>query len=314
MPTPNNPKFGETIINEFGNLSLNGEDLTKEDTIRLLKLKDKFVGNSATDDYLFTAFKFKKDNSDVADYFNSYIGSPGYLRIIDNQNRWWEQRHPYKKFYDNPDKGTQKWFKIAKQVEPYRYNAKMHAGLSAVYDIPDEDQRIMITGTFKDKVWDDNPHISPIEVLGHEYAHGTAPYSIFGAKGFHPKSAQGEALAQNTNTKPGHDSQQNEKHADLWGLRYLLFKEGIYDSRWGRDITIKEIRKLRKKYPHLRPFRQMTDEQLLFQLNHVAMNTNHNKKLLAKKGGRLISKHQTGKNIFQDANGPIFNPHTKKMV
>lgn len=291
IPSTTQPKFGENIINDYG-LNLQEEDLTKEDIIRLLKLKDKFVGNNVTDDYLFEAFNFKKDNSDVADYFNSYIGSPGYQRIINNQNRWWEQRHPYRKFYDDPDKGTQKWFKVAKRIEPHRYIVNMPTDLSFVSKISDEDQRVMVTGKYND--WGDGYEFSPIFVLGHEYAHGTAPHTVFGSAQFDSKSAQGEALAQNTNTKPGHDSKKKEKHADIWGLKYLLFKEGIYDSRWGRDITIEEIQKLRKKYPNLRPFLQMTDKQIMFQLNHIAMNTNHNKKLLAKKGGRLIPKHQQG--------------------
>jgi hypothetical protein len=29
----------------------------------------------------------------------------------------------------------------------------------------------------------------------------------------------------------------DEKHADNWGLKYLLYKEGIYDARSDKDIT-----------------------------------------------------------------------------
>lgn len=74
-----------------------------------------------------------------------------------------------------------------------------------------------------------------------------------------------------------------------------------------------QIQQLRKKYPNLRPLKQMTDKQLMFMLNHVAMNNvNTDRHLMAKKGNKLISKHQTGKNIFHGANGPIFDEHTKK--
>jgi hypothetical protein len=65
----------------------------------------------------------------------------------------------------------------------------------------------------------------------------------------------------NQNTKKNnHDEYRDEKMADLWGLRYLLYKENIYDSRSDKDITIEEIQKLRDKYPNLRPFQQMDNE------------------------------------------------------
>ena len=89
---------------------------------------------------------------------------------------------------------------------------------------------------------------------------------------FTKESAQAEALNQNTNTEAGHDSLQNEKHADNWGLKYLLYKEGIYDARDDKDITIEQVKKLRKLYPELRPFKQMTDKEIQFQINHVAYN------------------------------------------
>ena len=64
----------------------------------------------------------------------------------------------------------------------------------------------------------------------------------------------------------------DEKLADIQGLKYLFYKEGIYDVRKNKDITTQQIQKLRKKYPKLRPFKQMNNKQIQFQLNHVAMN------------------------------------------
>ena len=236
----------------------------------------------------FKEWKFQKDTSDVADYFNSYLNSQGFERIINNQNNWWKARHPYKKYYSNPDKGTRQWFDIAKKVEPNRYLADMEALYSASYYHPSEDQRFIIVGT------DPYPWYSytkpeemrhhPLETLAHEYAHGKAPFTLVGAASFDKYSAQGEALALNTNTKPGHDSRQSEKHADLWGLKYLLYKEGIYDSRGAKDITIDEVKELRKRYPKLRPFTQMTDEQIVDQLNLVAFNN----KLIKRKNNKLL--------------------------
>lgn len=303
------------IINEFGYLKP-GTSLEKEDSIRLLKVKPRYSGKDASDDEFFNTWGFTKDNSDVADYFNSYLDSPGFKRIIKNQNEWWESRHPYRKYYSNPDLGTQKWFNIAKRVEPNRYINKMSTVYSESIQDPTEQQRFIIVGSHPTPYWvlPDYPEKlqhHPIAVLGHEYAHGKAPFSLFGATHFNPKSAQAEALDQNTNTKPGHDSRQLEKHADLWGLKYLLYKEGIYDSRSNKDITEEEIQKLRKKYPNLRPLKQMTDKQLMFMLNHVAMNNvNTDRPLMAKKGNKLITKHQNVNRL--DIKGLQSDPEFKR--
>ena len=55
-------------------------------------------------------------------------------------------------------------------------------------------------------------------------------------------------------------------------MKYLLFKEGIYDVRDNQDITIEQVQQLREKYPELRPLQQMTDEEVVFQINNVASN------------------------------------------
>ena len=103
----------------------------------------------------------------------------------------------------------------------------------------------------------------------HEYSHGKQPILF---KGWRKGSSQKEALDQNKNTGPGHDSMDDEKLADIQGLKYLFYKEGIYDVRKNKDITTQQIQRLRKKYPKLRPFKQMNNKQIQFQLNHVAMN------------------------------------------
>lgn len=250
-----------------------GGELTPEDSVRLVKLKPRFNGPDASDEEFFNTWNFKKDDSDVANYFNSYLNSKGFGRIINNQNKWWESRHPYRKFYSNPDQGTKVWFDIAKQIEPSRYTATMHTDLSATYTLPEDNHRTLIVGQ---KPYD---NFIPTFVMAHEYAHGKAPYTVFGAKQFDKASAQAEALNQNTNTKPGHDSRREEKHADIWGLKYLFYKEGIYDSRSNKNINLKQIKELRKKYPNLRPFQQMSDEQIMFQMNNVALDNQFNDKL-----------------------------------
>lgn len=227
-------------------------------------------------------WNFRPSNGEVERFFDSYLDSPGFERIINNQNNWWAKRHPYKRFYSDPDPYgfTKKWFEKAKRKKPKMFYVDVHDDAS-VYKrrmaVPEYDGHAYI-GTKETGEW-------PKAMLeGHEWAHGKAPSGLFGIPlGFGTRSAQGEALSQNTNTiTPGddlaseHDSAQHEKHADVWGLKYLFYKEGIYDTRGTRDITLDQVKKLRKKYPKLRPFLQMTDEQIMFMMNHVAQNDEAN--------------------------------------
>lgn len=243
----------------------NGGVLTSEDKARLWKLNDRMGANSSQQKY-FNYWKFQKGDSEIRNYFNSYLDSPGFKRIINNQNKWWTARHPYRKWYSNPDRGTEKWFQIAREMEPNIYTADMYSDQAFVRLIDGDRQRTVIIGRRHNDEFPFN------FTLGHEYLHGVNPFNMLGAAGFKRGSAQAEALEMNTNTEKGHDSYQNEKHADNWGLKYLLYKEGIYDARTNKDITIDQIKQLRQKYPELRPFKQMTDEQIQFQLNHVAQN------------------------------------------
>ena len=118
-----------------------------------------------------------------------------------------------------------------------------------------------------------------------------------------------EAMEQNTNTKKGHNSRPIEKHSDIIGLKYLLYKEGIYDARGGNDITPEQIGELRKKYPELRPLVQMDDEKAAWMINHVAQNTSDKDRLdyvspdnIAAFGGKINSfsgeENTTNKDIM----------------
>ena len=248
----------------------NSKQLTENDKRILWKLKDIYSSDKDWNEY-FNYWGWQRDTSDVSDYFNSYLSSQGFKRIIKNQNNWWEKRHPYRKWYSNPDQGTQEWFNVAKTIEPYRYTHSSFNGLSHVHTVPGLKRRIMAGGRQDDY----NPSEGEFNwATGHEYLHGKTPFNGLGMNaGFSTTSAQAEALDQNKNTAPGHDSQQNEKHADIWGLKYLFYKEGIYDSRSNKNITKQQVQKLRKKYPDLRPFQQMNDDMIIFMMNNVAQNS-----------------------------------------
>lgn len=260
-PPSNQPKY------KLKNKYQEGGQLTQEDSSRLWELNPYFGFNSSKEKY-FNTWDFEKENTEVNDYFNSYLKSEGVDRILDNQNEWWKQRHPYKKFFSNSDWGTRRWLNAASKTNPYYYTYGNYGDFSAAYSSPSMDNSIITVGRIASRQFPYN------FIEGHEFLHGKTPMGMFNQIPISPKSAQYEALQQNTNTTPGHNSRLEEKHADNWGLKYLFFKEGIYDARSQQDITLEQVRKLRERYPTLRPFKQMTDEEVQFQINHVASNQN----------------------------------------
>ena len=243
-----------------------GGVLSQEDKDILWLFNEDFGANSSKDKY-FKYWDFQKGSPEINDYFNSYLKSSGIKRILNNQDKWWKSRHPYRKWYSNSDRGTKEWLDMAYKANPYFYTVDMYTDQSSVRTLPSL-PRIITVGR-RESVDNNFPYNFTV---GHEYAHGKSPYTIFGNVGFRNESAQAEVLNQNTKTETGHDSHQDEKHADNWGLKYLLYKEGIYDARSNKDITIEQVKKLRKLYPNLRPFKQMTDKEIQFQINNVAYN------------------------------------------
>lgn len=227
-----------------------------------------------TADYLHS--KNITENKEVIDYFHDYVNSEGYKRIEQNQSEWWKQRHPYKKFIDLGDHklGTRKLKDLVNKSIDHNsiraFNYDTYSNLS--FFSPSTGNAYI----GNKEIVTNYPNVTylfdPISVAGHEVAHKYNNHPDVTSGG------QGEALLYKT--KPSitgqtisdtqHDNYPNELHSDIWGLKYLLYKEGIYDSRSNKDITIEEVKQLREKYPNLRPLMQSTDEELVWRLNHIA--------------------------------------------
>lgn len=214
-----------------------------------------------------------RETPEVVEYFKSYINSSGFNRILQNQDAWWNNRHPYRKYLTNSEIEETKDFYLSRKF-PKVFSADMYASQSWY------------------RPWTHTAYVGQKnqsdfnyeQALGHELSHGMSPTYTNGQK---------EALDQNQNTKKNnHDEYRSEKMADLWGLRYMLYKEGIYDSRSDKDITTEEIQKLRDKYPNFRFFQQMDNEQLQFQLNHVAQNNVNSNPQYAKSGIKIKKKNR----------------------
>lgn len=218
--------------------------------------------------FLLNLYNLKEGDYEAYDWLKSYVNSAGYDRIMKNQSTWWKSKHPYKKIIDfgkhlDGAKTLKRY--VNEMSQPVIFNLDMHVDRS--FALPYK--RTAYIGTWKNNT---NPYDF---VTAHELAHlyhsptaqyPTKLYPVMGSR------ANAEALQQNMNTKDGHDSKPDEKHSDILGLKYLLYKEGIYDSRSNKDATPEQIKTLREKYPNLRPLVQMDDEKAAWMINNVASN------------------------------------------
>lgn len=254
---------------ELGEETLNQYSGTEYDPMRFVGdfrtgpfSQDKSLARSAI---IAGGFRVSPDGNDVANYFRSYADSPGFERIIRNQM---EEASRIGVKYDGD------------AIESYKRQLRGSTG-EGVFNI---DMNILdsfaerpssigsISGRTNYPVYVGTKEPTNYELM----QYGAAPYNfILGHEFSHTKPYLGginkELFSRNTKAeKNNHDELDSEKHADIQGLKYLLFKEGIYDSRGDKDITEDEVKKMRGKYPTLRIFKQMDDRQIMDSINLVA--------------------------------------------
>ena len=153
-----------------------------------------------------------RESPEVVEYFQSYINSPGFNRILQNQDKWWEKRHPYRKYYTSSEiNKTKKWYQNRKF--PVVFSLNMHSDISWYKPY----QHAAYVGQIPSSYDKKTAEFLYETAIGHELSHGVSPSHFNGQK---------EALDMNQNTKKNqHDEYRSEKMADLWGIRYLLYKD-----------------------------------------------------------------------------------------
>jgi hypothetical protein len=204
-------------------------------------------------------FVESEDGADAAEFFRSYADSPGFSRIVDNQREWYSGRNPGKEYdesaaasYANLLRGLtgEGIFDTAlEETESFSGSAHNYGPV--------------FLGTTPQSVLSraKRGELPRAFLLGHELTH-TAPWY---------SGVNGKVLDTNRGAEWNlHDELRSEKQADIQGLKYLMYKEGIYDARGDTDATVDDVKELRAKYPELRPFQQMSDEQIADMLNLVA--------------------------------------------
>lgn len=257
----------------------------------------KWAGTSAAGEpqdirYLLES-NIREDGKEVTDWLKSYVNSEGFQRIRENQKNWWDNRHPYRKhlyFLTGDRRNINNYVNNVNQQIGKTHNFVLDGYPSMSFANP----YLGRTFTYKMTLGDDKKY--PFhETQMHEVDH------LFNIPAVYYDTINAEVLDQNTNTKKNHHDEYNdEKHSDNIGIKYLLFKEGIYDARSDKDVTPEQIQQLREKYPKLRFLQQLNNEDAAFQINNVAQNiTNENKldyvnpKNIAADGGNIFSGEES---------------------
>lgn len=144
--------------------------------------------------------------------------------------------------------------------------------------------------------------LGPVDVVAHERAHatGSAFSTPFSNKLLH------KLLLSPYN---GYDETPEERGANLMGLRALMYKEGIKEAAEGGEITMEQLKEMKKKYPKLRifQFNEGNEEDLLKALNLIAQNNTSDTKSgtshMAAKGGPVSTRNNFSNGVVKVENG-----------
>lgn len=144
--------------------------------------------------------------------------------------------------------------------------------------------------------------LGPVDVVAHERAHATG--STFSTP-FSNKLLHKLLLSPYN----GYDETPEERGANLMGLRALMYKEGIKEAAEGGEITMEQLKEMKKKYPKLRifQFNEGNEEDLLKALNLIAQNNTSDTKSgtshMAAKGGPVSTRNNFSNGVVKVENG-----------
>ena len=228
--------------------------------------------------------RYDPESKEIKDFFQSYVNSEGFNRILNNQHTWYNKRYPNRSmvFPSQVEKLNKNFKRNIEKDDTVMLLLNGDPNWSGFFKKPNASFRFVFPGG------EETESISNDFISGHEYAHSkdVGTYT----------NGQQRALERNKNTLiNNHDEYKEEKHSDIWGLKYLLYKKGIYDSRENENATPEHIEQLRKLYPELRPLQQMSNEEAAWMINNVAANNNSKSKLInLGKNGLKVPKFQPG--------------------
>jgi len=166
------------------------------------------------------------------------------------------------------------------------------------------------------------------EVAAHEYGHVDHDDTT-GDKKIDEKLLDMFNPVGRSEYQVGHDESVGEIRSDVMALRYLLHKEGMYDSVKGGEFTQDMLEKFVKTQgskpkptevddiPWSQRLRKnFKDEDIVWMMNNLAQNETKGPNVNARNGGK-VTKYQHGgetdppvkKKKYEEYTGPTFNPY-----
>lgn len=138
------------------------------------------------------------------------------------------------------------------------------------------------------------------DINAHEYGHlgyneGT-PMSDWAIKNIQQRNKSYQNVTNGTierNDNTDHDIAPQENRADLFQLRYQMYKNGIYNSIKDKEFTKEHLDKFKKTNGWNRLQRLYKDEDIIWLMNNIADN-NTNSKPSLKMGGEIKDNYELG--------------------
>ena len=242
-------------------------------------------------------------------YLNSYMSSPMFKKRLDGTNKEYLESqkiatnaaNKYRPFVLNKEDNNNF---IGSQTSDLENNLR--------YKLPINTSVILSNPQAKDL----NADLLN-DILPHEYTHNARNLNFqdqmnFAQSNKNPKSTKLFSNYKNLENKKdtysnwlsqvspnSHDEQPDENYADLNSLRYMMMKQGIYDTR-KRDMTSEDLKKaqedpwLNKQFSFQRLMNTFKPEDIIKLNNSVASNENINESNYMKNGGTLNSYQTAG--------------------
>ena len=239
------------------------------------------------------------------EFLNSYFQSPTFRSRFSGSAKDYKtamdifnyQAHKNKPYITKVDDGT------GSHVSDYAFN--VGAGIPEDTSVVLSEPQAKMLDT---SLWDD--------IYPHEYSHNIRLLNpndemmfAYGDNDPKAKMAYNKWNSLNTNLSFSdwlktagpvtHDQRPNENYSDLNALRWLMYKQGIYDTRQG-PMTEEHIEKamkdpyIKKQYSQKRFFKRYNPKAIIKLNNEVAMNDGEEELIPIAQNGTEMSFYQNG--------------------
>lgn len=238
---------------------------------------------------------------DVVNFFNQYLDSPNYTKRLLKQG------------YSDPEAAIQ-----LRKANLAVTKMKKDVAKGSEYDTKTQQVNVDPAQFVQ------HPDFTIPSVFGHEFSHVVGAHHPLNTKiPFPMKMTDNEINEFEKRNKLSkikeapadmigkilHDKLGNESKADLDALRYMLYKDKIYDTgtqNFDKNILNKAKKRYSKDFNAKRLFKNFSDSDLIYLMNNIAINEQNNlNNQVAQFGGLSIAK--TSEEQYDGLNNPDYD-------